>query len=63
MSRDRATYLLLGIAMMIGFIATRGLEPFWDGLGWGFGVGAVAAFAAGWGAWKRENAVEDQPSE
>ncbi|ABR10463.1 MULTISPECIES: hypothetical protein [Bacteria] len=63
MSRDRAYYLITGIAMMLGFVTTRGMESFWDGIGWGLGVGAVAAFVAAWFAGKRETTIRDAPSE
>ncbi|MBG9887005.1 hypothetical protein ABE10_10705 [Bacillus toyonensis] len=63
MSRDRAYYLILGIVMMLGFVATRGQASFWDGIGWGLGVGAVGAFVAAWVAGKRETPTTGEPSD
>ncbi|WP_424936685.1 MULTISPECIES: hypothetical protein [Bacteria] len=63
MSRDRAYYLLAGIAMMLGFVTTRGQPSFWDGIGWGLAVGAVAAFVAAWVAGKRETPTTGESSD
>lgn len=64
MRRDRIYYLLLGIVMMLGFVATRGQASFWDGLGWGLGLGAIASFIASWVAWKAEPRIAAEgPSE
>lgn len=63
MKSGSLSYVLIGCVMMLAFVATRGLDSFWNGLGWGLALMALIAFAGAWASQRSQTPPVNQASQ